>query len=60
MATQLRLVSSNNLDRFSREWRRGFASGRRMTRLLEASYQATLGNRDESARQFEIAARIAP
>lgn len=58
MATQLKLVASNNLDRFSREWRRGFASGRRMTRLMEASYQTTLGNKEEAAKQFEIAARI--
>ena len=60
MATKLRLVSDNNLDRFSREWRRGFAAGRRMTRLIEAAYQATSGNREEADRQFEIAARIVP
>jgi hypothetical protein len=58
MKPDLRLVTTNDLGRFTREWRRNFAAGRIWYRCEEGTKARQRGDRDEEARQFLAASRI--
>ena len=56
--TALRLVTNNDLGRFSYTWRRAFAKGRVRMREQTGRGARRAGDRDEERRHFQEAARI--
>ena len=58
MTERLTLVVDNDLDRFSPEWRRGFAKGRLIGRLHAAIDCQRDGDTDAADHHFEKATRI--